>query len=319
MTKIIAEVCQNHNGDHKRLGEMVAEAARCGADIVKMQSIFSADLTKRDRFEKGETDENGAQKTIKRPYHAEFQRLQALDLSPEDHLFFIEKCDEFGVIPMTTIFTRHRVREIGQLPWTGRMIKVASYDCASPQLLRDLGEFFDHFIISTGATYDDEIRETANLMENLGKRFSFLHCVTSYPNTLEMANLRRMEWLKQYTKEAGWSDHSLVERDGIIMAKIAMMLGADFIERHFTILEKDGTKDGPVSITPDLLKELSDFRNLSKEEQRSAIEKENPDWEIALGEPTRDMSNAELLNRDYYRGRFASPVPGGWIYNWEEK
>ena len=53
MTKIIAELCQNHNGDTKMLGEMVAAASEFGADIVKIQSMRSKDLTFRERFENG--------------------------------------------------------------------------------------------------------------------------------------------------------------------------------------------------------------------------------------------------------------------------
>ena len=263
MTKIIVEICQNHNGDRKQLEEMIAQAAKSGADIVKMQSIYSADLTKRDRFEEGVTDENGEQTSIKRPYKDEYERLSKLDLTMDDEAFFIEKCKEYNVTPMTTIFARHRIKEVASLDWPEKIIKVASYDCASLPMLRELAEHFDHFIISTGATYDSEIESTAKLMKDLGKNFSFLHCVTSYPNTLEMANLSRMEWLRQFTPKVGWSDHTLIERDGITAEKIAIMLGADFIERHFTTLGHGDTKDGPVSITPDLQKELSEFRKLS--------------------------------------------------------
>ena len=42
-----------------------------------------------------------------------------------------------------------------------------------------------------------------------------------------------------------------------------------------------------------------------------------------LGTDTRDLTHEELLNRDYYRGRFASPRPNlednsHMIFNWEE-
>ena len=53
MTKIIAELCQNHNGDIKVLSEMVAAASEAGADILKIQSMRSKDLTFRERFEDG--------------------------------------------------------------------------------------------------------------------------------------------------------------------------------------------------------------------------------------------------------------------------
>ena len=320
MTKLIVELCQNHNGDRETFGRMIKSAAESGADYVKMQSIFSDDVTKRDRFEEGVTFADGTVKTIKRPYDAEKARLAKLDLSLDDHLFFIGKCKEYGVTPLTTIFSRHTIPLIAALPWPERVVKVASYDCASLPMLRELAEHFDHLIVSTGATYDEEIRQAAELLSSLGNDFSFLHCVTSYPNTLEMANLSRMNWLREFTKKVGWSDHTHVERDGVKAAKVSIMLGADFVERHFTVLEKGETKDGPVSITPKLLKELSVFRTVSKNEQRAIVEKYIPEWRTLVGVSNRKMTHTELLNRDYYRGRFASPgVDGEWVYNWEDK
>lgn len=320
MTKLIVELCQNHNGDRELFARMIKTAAESGADYVKMQSIFSNDVTKRDRFEEGVMFADGTMKAIKRPYDAEKARLEKLDLSLSDHLFFIEKCKEYGVTPMTTIFSRHTIPTLAALPWPESVVKVASYDCASFPMLRELAVYFDHLIVSTGATYDEEIYQAAKLLASLGKKFSLLHCVTSYPNSLDIANLSRMNWLREFTNEVGWSDHTRVEHDGIKAAKVAIMLGADFVERHFTILEKDQTKDGPVSITPALLKELSDFRNLSKEQQKAVVVKEIPEWRNLLGTPQRKMTSTELLNRDYYRGRFASPgLDGEWVYNWEEK
>ena len=320
MTQIIAELCQNHKGDRKNLERMISAAAQNGADIVKMQSIFSSDLTKRERFENGVIDSNGIIQVIKRPYDPEFKRLSTLDLSIRDHEFFIHKCEEYKVVPMTTIFASRRIDEIGKLPWPKRMVKVASYDCPSYPFLRKLCDYFDHLIVSTGASFDDEIKKAVETIGRQGKKVTLLHCVTSYPNTLDMCNLNRMLWLKKIAQMVGWSDHTLVEKDNIIASKVAIWLGADYIERHFTILTKDETKDGPVSITPSLLKELSDFRKLDKDKQKKIIDKEIENIDIILGSAERKLTHQELLNRDYYRGRFASPDgKGGWRYNWEDQ
>lgn len=320
MAKIIVEVCQNHNGDRSLLRDMIHVAAENGADIIKGQIIFSEDVTPRERFDEGFTEHNGVAKTIKRPYQVEVERLRGLDLTEDDYRFFVEEVKRAGLTPMLTVFSRRRIPFAASLPWPEeKFVKVASYDCASHPMIAELASNFDRLIISTGATFDDEIQKTAAMLLERKKKFALLHCVTSYPNTLQMANLARMEWLRQFTAEVGWSDHTLVSRDGIKAAKVALMRGADYIERHFTILPADKTKDGPVSITPALLKELSSFAKLSREEQREIIEKEIPDWKIMLGHPQREMTHTEMLNRDYYRGRFASFVNNEWIYNWEEK
>ena len=67
MTKIIAEICQNHMGDKKLLDEMVSAASDAGANYCKIQSLQSKDLTHRKRFDEG-LIEGEKIKVIKRPY-----------------------------------------------------------------------------------------------------------------------------------------------------------------------------------------------------------------------------------------------------------
>jgi len=110
MTKIIAELCQNHNGDFSILKEMVHAASESGAAIVKIQSMLSKDLTHRPRFDFGDKDSLGKIKTIKRPFKTEYDRLKKLDLDDSMHYEFIELCKKYKVIAMTTIFSRSRLK-----------------------------------------------------------------------------------------------------------------------------------------------------------------------------------------------------------------
>ncbi|OGG87274.1 hypothetical protein A3B87_00180 [Candidatus Kuenenbacteria bacterium RIFCSPHIGHO2_02_FULL_39_13] len=315
MAKIIAELCQNHLGNRQVLGDAIRAAATAGADYVKAQIIFSADLIYRPRFENGQIENNGVIKTIKRPYQPEFERLQKLDLKPDDYKYFIEEAVKNNVTPIASVLARRRIELVAKLPWPERTIKVASYDCGSYPMLHELCDAFDHLIISTGASYDEEIEEAARIVKSHGKKLTFMHCVTSYPNALEMCHLSRLHYLRQFTDSVGWSDHTLIERDELKAAQVALYLGANIVERHFTVLKKDETKDGPISINPDLLKELVAFKNLTLVEQKEIIEREIPQWQIMLGQEKRELTHTEILNRDYYRGRFASLV---WRQNWEE-
>ena len=96
-----------------------------------------------------------------------------------------------------------------------------------------------------------------------------------------------------------------------------MWKGVDIIERHFTILDSSQTKDGPVSINPNQLKSLVDYSQMSNDELFEHVQKIH-NYELMLGSETHTLSAEELLNRDYYRGRFASKIDGRTIYNWEE-
>ena len=318
MTQLIAEFCQNHNGNMDLLARMVEAAAKAGATHGKMQTIYADSLAYRPQFEEGVVVE-GEIKSIKRPYAAEYQRLKGLEVSQEDTLKFVDLCRESGLVPMTTCFVRAHANDIAQAGF--KTVKVASYDCASFPLLRELGTLFDEIVVSTGATFDDEVIHAAAILKD--NSFAFLHCVTLYPTPLDQMHLRRVQWLRTLTSRVGFSDHSLVARDGLVASKAALALGADIIERHFTILGPAESRDGPVSITPVLMAELASFSALDTKERLQRMDAEHPGWRVMFGQQQRQLSDQELLNRDYYRGRFASPRPESMngtrmIFNWEE-
>lgn len=313
MARVVAEFCQNHRGDLGTLKKMVLAAAEAGADYAKIQSMLADDLVYRERFEEGKV-EGEKQVVIKRPYKPEYERLKPMDLSDEAHLLFIDECKAAGIKPLTTVFSRSRIPFLATLPW--REIKVPSYDCASFPMIRELQDRFDHLFISTGATYDHEIEETARILK--GHSFTFLHCVTVYPTPLDAMNLARMNYLRKFTPQVGFSDHSLIERDGLKAAIAALYLGADVIERHFMIINRGLTKDGPVSVDPMQLKELVGYARMKKPELEGYVRK-IPEFEQMIGIEQPGLSHVELLNRDYYRGRFASRVGDQIVFNWEDK
>ena len=154
MTKIIAELCQNHNGDVNILKDMIWSAADSGATHAKMQTIFSEDLTFRERFENGITTD-GVLTSIKRPYSLEHERLSKLEIGFDMHTLFIDECSAAGIIPLTTVFSRSRLESIINLGF--KEIKIASYDCASFPLINDLKNKFNHIYVSTGATHVNDV------------------------------------------------------------------------------------------------------------------------------------------------------------------
>lgn len=318
---IIAELCQNHNGNKEILFKMIDQAVEAGASHIKIQHIYADNLTFRSEFEEG-LKKNGKIFSIKRPWKKEYDRLKKLELSYKICSQFVDYTKSLGAIPMTTCFARSHIKHIYDQGF--RSIKVASYDCASFQLLRELSKKFKHLYISTGATFDDEISFASKILKKNSVDFMFLHCITQYPTPLNSINLERINWLKKFSKKVGFSDHSLYEKDGIIAAKAAIAYGANIIERHFTILDKSKTKDGPVSVSKKDIKDLIKFSKLSKKDQLEHLDELNPNWQIMKGKSKRWLSEEELLNRDYYRGRFASPrkknsyKKSEMIFNWDE-
>lgn len=316
MTKIIAELCQNHNGDIKIVEEMVHAASESGADYAKIQSLHSSELTHRKRFDEG-LIEGGKVKTIKRDYYSEYERLKKLDLEEEDHLKFLDFCKKYNIKPLTTVFSLGKINMVSKL---FSEIKISSFDCASHRLVSEISKKdFKHIIVSTGATFDREIKKTCQILNEANKKFTLLHCVSIYPTPLDSAHINRMHYLKKLHGQVGISDHSNPEINKHLIPAVAFYLGVDCIEKHFTILDKTKTKDGPVSANPQQLKEIVELSKSSKEDIKKYIDRNIDNYEILLGMENRDLSDVELLNRDYYQGRFATKdEKGNYIFNWQE-
>ncbi len=318
--KVIAELCQNHNGDPGLVHRMVDAAAEAGATHVKLQNIHARTVAFRPQFEQG-LEVDGVTHCIRRPWRDEHDRLLGLELPAAVVEDFVVRVRDRGMVPMTTCFTRGEVAQVADQGFEA--IKVASYDCASFPLLRELADRFDTMIVSTGATFDDEVVHAAQLLRERVD-LTLLHAVTVYPTPLDELHLARLDWLATLAPTVGFSDHTLVARDGIVAAKAAVALGAEVVERHFTVLEPEATRDGPVSIDPDGLAELVAFGALERGEQLERLAAEGVDLELLRGSAHRPMGAAELLNRDYYRGRFMTPRASGsqrateMIANWEE-
>ena len=316
MTKIIAELCQNHNGDIKILEEMVHAASESGADYAKIQSMLSENLTHRERFDEG-LIENGEVRVRKRPYKAEYERLSKLDLNDEQHHIFIGYCKKYKIKPMTTIFDRSRLDFIESLNF--ETIKVSSFDCASHKMIEEISNSkIKEVIVSTGCAYDHEIKKTSEILKN--KDFTLMHCISLYPTPLSEVHLDRIEYLRDFSKNVGLSEHSNSDLDGLKISISSLMYAVKYIERHFTILEKDQTKDGIVSLNPSELKTLCNMAKKPKSFIKDYISTNIKEFESMKGYKQRKLSHEELLNRDYYRGRFASKnSKGELVYNWEDK
>lgn len=315
-TKLIAELCQNHNGDPGLILEMVAAAKESGAEYVKLQTIHSSQLSYRVRFDQG-LIEGGIEKVIKRPYKDEFIRLSKLDINDKTVEDFLKACEKYKVKPMTTIFTRDVVKKTFDQGF--KNIKLSSFDCISIPLAEEILEFDPELlIVSTGCSFKKEIKSMAEVL-NKSNKTAMLHCTSIYPTPLYEANLNRIDYLKEIIPRVGLSDHSCVDNDGLEIIKWAICKDIEFIERHFTILPKDQTKDGKVSLSPDEFKQAYEITNWDKKKREEFINISKEIGEIVNGNKNRELSHEEYLNRDYYQGRFISrTVDKKEIFNWDQ-
>lgn len=271
-TKIIAEACANHLGEKKLQEEMIYAAREAGADYIKFQSW------------KAETNTRGQTKDMKK-----------YELSDDDHFRLSDLCKSEGIGFTTTIFDTNRLDFLKSLNLD--FIKLASSDCASYNMINEVSKSFPHVMISTGMTYNSEIKKASEIVKDNSDKLTLLHCM--YPLADNQYNLNRINWLKKFTNSVGLSDHSAGE--DLRASKIAMSMGSDYIERHFTLDRNIQTKDGKVSINPT---ELKDLVNYSKNPLKIDYWKNN--HENLFGYEDRKMSEKELEFRDFYVGRWGN-------------
>jgi N-acetylneuraminate synthase len=95
--------------------------------------------------------------------------------------------------------------------------------------------------MSTGAHELPEVRESVNVLESAGvHELALLQCVAAYPTPLEEINVRVVKTLAdEFDVPTGLSDHTL---DPVTAPAAAAALGANIIEKHFTL---DKSMDGP--------------------------------------------------------------------------
>lgn len=237
---VIAEIGENHCGDLARAREMVAEAARAGADIAKFQSYSGADVA---------------------PDDPEREWFDDVGLSREAHHELAAACRAEGIrflsAPFTVEWASFLVRDLGCTE-----VKVASSEMLNFALLDELVASRVHTVyLSTGLATLDEVRTAVDRLAGVA-RVVVMHCVTQYPTSDEDAGLRAIEALGTAFPEVdvGYSDHTL----GTVAPVVAAALGATVIEKHFTLDRSLPGTDHVLSVLPsELATMVTDLRRAS--------------------------------------------------------
>lgn len=115
--------------------------------------------------------------------------------------------------------------------------KISSSDLSNLPFIRHIGAKGKPVVLSVGAAYLSEVDEAVRTLKEAGCRdITILHCVLSYPTAPENANLRIIETLKKDFPDVhvGFSDH-VAPDDTMMTLAAAYMLGAEVIEKHFTL------------------------------------------------------------------------------------
>ena len=279
-TFIIAEIGNNHNGDIDRAIRMIDLAIEMNVDCVKFQ-MRKLDQVYRKKTLKGFGEDLGTEYII--------DLLNRFELSEESHKKLFNYCMDKKVIYMCTPWDKKSISILEGFKVSA--YKISSADLTNISLIRNLIKTNKPLILSTGMSDLNEIEFTANFLNKNNAEFAFLHCNSTYPAPLHDINLNWMENLKKYTKWIGYSGH---ER-GINISLAAVSLGANIIERHFTL---DRNMEGPDHAASLVFK---DFKKMIEGIR---------EIEQALGSGVKkSISQGEMINKENLRKSLVASKP----------
>lgn len=178
--------------------------------------------------------------------------------------------------------------------------KVSSSDLSNIPFIKHIAAKGKPMVVSVGASYLSEVDEAIRAMQEVGNNdITILHCVLSYPTSAENANLNIIKTLKEIFPniKIGYSDHVAPDNNMMTLAT-AFLLGAEVIEKHFT-LDKTlpGNDHYHAGDSDDFKKAIENFIWIEKIKGQS--NKTVLDCELI---PRREARRSLVLTRDIKAG-----------------
>lgn len=259
--KVIAEIGCNHKGDMAIAKEMIQTAASfCNADVVKFQKRCPRELLSDDQYNAPHPN----------PMHAYGKTYGAhrefLEFDLDQHLQLKEWCSECGIEYSSSVWDTTSAEEITQL--NPVIIKIPSACNLHWDMMSYLCDNYGGEIhVSVGMTTIAEEEKIVAFFERKrrSKDVVLYSCTSGYPVAFEDVCLLEITRLKEtYSariKAVGFSGH----HNGIAPDIAAMILGAEWIERHYTMNRTWKGTDHAASLEPYGVRKLvRDLKNVNK-------------------------------------------------------
>jgi len=294
---VIAEAGVNHNGQLDIALTLVDKAMEAGADAIKFQTFTAKELVTK------QAEKADYQKTNSNSGESQFQMLKKLELSVGEQKKIFEHCSSKGIQFLSTPFDNKSLKFLSEELGL-ETLKIPSGELVNGPFLLDFARTNKNIILSTGMSSLEDIEialgviafglmgrenpsieafkesfESSDGKELLNKKVSLLHCTSEYPAPKKNINLKSMLTIKEkFSLRTGYSDHS----EGNIVAISAAALGAEIIEKHFTLDKSFEGPDHKASLDSIELKEMiSSIREVEK----------------ILGDGIKKPTETELKNR----------------------
>jgi len=238
---IVAEMSGNHHQSLVKAKEIIRAAAAAGADAIKIQTYTPDTITIDSDLEyfRIANGSNWSGQTL-------YQLYQKAYTPWEWQAELKQLAEQEGLLFFSTPFDPTAVDFLERI--NVALYKVASFEVVDTPLLEKVGQTGKPAIISRGMATLAEIETCIETLKNNGcPAVAVLHCVSSYPASLEEMNLSTIPYIMdQFQVVSGFSDHSLSEVADIC----AVALRASIIEKHLVIARSEGGPDANFSLEP---------------------------------------------------------------------
>ena len=205
----------------------IKEAKRVGIDAAKFQSYKAETIASKNSPSYWDLS--------KEPTTSQYELFKKLDgFNQEDYEELYRYCKEVSIDFMSTPFDYDSANYLDKYVDT---YKISSSDITNLPFIRHIARKGKPVYLSVGASYLSEVDEAVRAIQEEGySQICLLHCVLSYPTKNVDANLNIIATLKKIYPDIliGFSDHTLPDECMTILTT-AHLLGADVIEKHFTL------------------------------------------------------------------------------------
>lgn len=293
---VIAEIGSNHGGDVETCERMIVEAARCGADAVKMQKRNNAVMFTKAAMAKPYDNEFSYGKT----YGEHRERLDWFGGIEFER--FKRAADDAGILFFATPFEEESALFLNALKVP--MYKIASCDVSNLPLVRFVGAMQKPVIVSTGGAKREDVSYMASALDRINTNYALLHCISLYPNTDKDLQLEVITTMRATYPDRliGFSSH----HPGIMPLVVARTLGASIFEVHFTLNRGSRGTDHGFSMEPDGLRKICE---------------DLPRVTVMLGDGTRHVTEQEQAGFVRKMGKsvyLSHTMKAGQVINWED-
>lgn len=268
----------------------IDEAAKAGIDCAKFQSYKAGTIVSKNSPAYWDT--------TKEPTKTQYELFLKHDSFGEAE--YRELCDYTHAKGMDFTSTPFDYASADYLADMVDFYKISSSDLSNIPFIKHIGAKGKPVYISVGAAYLSEVDIAIRALKSVGcKDIVVFHCVLSYPTAPENANLRVIETLKKDFPDVrvGFSDH-VAPDDTMMTLATAYLLGAEVIEKHFTLdktlLGNDHYHAGDPN---DFRKAISNFKWIDT--VLGSSEKTVLDCEIV---PRREARRSLVLTRNMKAG-----------------